>query len=752
MHVFKWRDSSTSTTGNIGNRDLNRRARIGGPNHALGLWRWAWGHCVWALRKLSGFVIGLAALSLAVSGYLRSPSLDESGPLAVLVGLVGFLLLRLFFRLRPATEQASVHSSLADAEIGTLFVATTYSLVECMGGPAGLLQPLVYVLVAFLVAFHPTRQALWFIALMLAAEASIAWLQPSDAGWRLAFSHSSFVMLFAFLFFIFLRGEVVYQRRQFRRELDTELRSIVDEANDFRLTSALSLETRDLSPDELRTRRNISSVQAIHDSLYNVLAVAERALRPYTVALFWIDSDGRRLRLKELRSESDVVVDRPMGVGEGLLGAIIKQRKPVVLSELRAGHPGLVYYDRPEKITDFIGVPISEGQHIRGVLVADRIDGCAFTTGDIDVMSTMAEEISRAVQVERIFAQMDQEKFQKERFYQASRDFNSALTVDQVARVAIHAARRVSGAEFAALCVSAEEEGWMQVGAIDWHERPQYRELEGSLFLAHEGLVGAAIKARHPLPHGGLLAKSQHIFAPGINVSMKAVQVLPLLWKDVGVGALVIGSAEPAALSLQTLEMLRVIADHAAIAIANAQMYEKMETLATTDGLTGLTNHRNFQELFDSLMLRSERYNRKFSLVLCDIDHFKSVNDTYGHPIGDVVLKKVARVLKASARGTDIVARYGGEEFAILMEEAEGTAAVATAERIRESVKKEVFHSDIGSFSCTMSLGVATFPEDATQKGRLTVCADEALYAAKHGGRDQVVRWADMKTQQKQAG
>ena len=752
MHVFKWRDNSTSTTGNMGKRDLNRRARIGGPNQALGLLRWARGYCVWAMRKLSGFVVGLGALALAVSGFLRAPSLDESGPLAVLIGLVGFLLLRLFFRLRPSAEQASPTSSLADAEIGTLFVATTYSLVECMGGPAGLLEPLAYVLVAFLVAFHPIRQALWFLGLMLLAEALIAWLQPSEEGWRLAFSHGSFIMLFAFLFFVFLRGEVVYQRKQFRRELDTELRSIVDEANDFRLTSALSLETRDLSPEELRTRRNISSVQAIHDSLYNVLAVAERALKPYTVALFWVDSEGKRLRLKELRSESDLVVDRPIGMGEGLLGAIIKQREPVVLSELRVGHPGLVYYERPEKITDFIGVPIVEGQHMRGVLIADRIDGSEFSSGDIDVMSTMAEEISRAVQVERIFSQMDQEKYQKERFYQASRDFNSALTVDQVARVAIHAARRVSGAEFAALCVSAEEEGWMQIGAIDWHERPQYRELEGNLFMANEGLVGAAIKARHPLPHGGILSKSQQIFAPGINVSLKAVQVLPLLWKDVGVGALVIGSADVANLTLQTLDMLRVIADHAAIAIANAQMYEKMETLATTDGLTGLTNHRNFQELFDALVLRSERYKRRFSLVLCDIDYFKKVNDTYGHPVGDVVLKKVARVLKASARGTDIVARYGGEEFAILMEEADGRAAVATAERIRESIKQEVFHSEIGSFSCTMSLGVATFPEDATAKGRLTVCADEALYAAKHGGRDQVVRWADMKTQHKQAG
>ena len=291
----------------------------------------------------------------------------------------------------------------------------------------------------------------------------------------------------------------------------------------------------------------------------------------------------------------------------------------------------------------------------------------------------------------------------------------------------------------------------MRIASCDWLDMPEYGELVGEVFEAQQGLVGAAIKARHTLPYGTARARSQRIFGNAINIPVAGVQVYPLLWKHVGVGALVIGSMRKEFLSMQAADMVRVIGDHAAIAIANAQMYERMEQLATTDGLTNLVNHRHFQELFDAMMHRAERYGRKFSLVLCDIDHFKRVNDTHGHPVGDMVLRRVARILESSARNTDVVARYGGEEFAILMEETDSEGANTICERIRKQIKAESFHSDVGQFACTMSLGIATYPTDADTKPRLTVCSDEALYEAKHNGRDQVVWWSHLKPKHKKA-
>jgi diguanylate cyclase (GGDEF)-like protein len=185
--------------------------------------------------------------------------------------------------------------------------------------------------------------------------------------------------------------------------------------------------------------------------------------------------------------------------------------------------------------------------------------------------------------------------------------------------------------------------------------------------------------------------------------------------------------------------MIKVIADHAAIAIANAQMYERVERLATTDGLTGLTNHRHFQNLFDSVVARAERYSRRVSLIFTDIDHFKSVNDTYGHPVGDQVLRRIAAMLVANARRTDIVARYGGEEFAVLMEETSAKGAAQTAERIRKAVEAETFRCENGTFKVTLSLGLATFPTNGSNKAQVTECADQALYQAKRSGRNRAV-------------
>ena len=699
-------------------------------------WTWLLGMPVRFGRTLAGFVIAYAGLGLAVLGVFRKADESSTPQLLALAGLSALLVAKLFERIaRPAREAAVV----ADLELGSLCVAAAFVLIELTGGPSGLLYPLVYALVAFLVAFHGPRAAVYFLVLILGTETLINVMQPATRDYRVLASHASFVLLFGFLYAVFLRTYVAQKNNSMARELDAHMRKVQDEAKQFRLTSGLSLESRDLSPEEMASRRRVGSVQAIHESFYNVLAVAERALTPHTVALLWLDSDERKIVIKELRSQSDHVTTKPLAAAEGFIGAISKRKEPLVLTQLKAGHSGLVYYTQPHAITDFAGVPVLEDGHLRGVLIADRNDGRPFAASDVAVMNTIAEEIVRAVQVERIFSDMDREKYEKERFYQASRDFNEARTVDEVAKVAIRASRAVTHAELAAVAVSTEEGGKMRIAALDWHGNEKTQELVGQIFQAEEGLVGASIKARHPLPHGTARGPSQAVFAKTINAELNGVKVLPLLWQDRGIGAVVLGSSRENFLSNDAFEMMRVISDHATIAIANAQMYERMERMATTDGLTNLINHRYFQELFDAMIARSERYGRPMSLILTDIDHFKSINDTYGHPVGDMVLKKVAKLLSGAARRTDVVARYGGEEFAVLMEETGTEGALQTAERIRKAIEAETMRSENGTFKCTISLGIATFPNDANVKARLAECADQALYQAKRSGRNRAV-------------
>jgi diguanylate cyclase (GGDEF)-like protein len=190
--------------------------------------------------------------------------------------------------------------------------------------------------------------------------------------------------------------------------------------------------------------------------------------------------------------------------------------------------------------------------------------------------------------------------------------------------------------------------------------------------------------------------------------------------------------------------MLGVIANQVASSLENAKMYKQMETMATTDGLTGLLNHRTFQERLSDLLSRAERHGLKLAIILTDIDHFKKVNDTYGHPVGDQVIKRVAKVLESSVRKIDIAARYGGEELAVVLEGADAAGALQLAERIRQDVAKQVMQSEKGPFSVTLSLGIAACPEDGTDKKQLIERADQALYMAKHSGRNRAFTYAQM--------
>ena len=181
--------------------------------------------------------------------------------------------------------------------------------------------------------------------------------------------------------------------------------------------------------------------------------------------------------------------------------------------------------------------------------------------------------------------------------------------------------------------------------------------------------------------------------------------------------------------------------NQAATSIANAKMHAEIERNATIDGLTGLFNHRKFQERLTEELKRSERQETPLSLLLTDIDFFKKVNDTYGHPVGDLVLKGVSKILKKEIRDIDIAARYGGEEFVVILPGTDSIGAKNSAERLRKAIMAETFSSDNRTLKVTMSIGIATVPADARTEEELIEKTDQALYHAKHNGRNKCVTW-----------
>ncbi len=166
----------------------------------------------------------------------------------------------------------------------------------------------------------------------------------------------------------------------------------------------------------------------------------------------------------------------------------------------------------------------------------------------------------------------------------------------------------------------------------------------------------------------------------------------------------------------------------------------RLERLAVTDGLTGVFNHRRFQEQLQAELLRSERHKRPMGVLMVDVDFFKKVNDAMGHPAGDELLRRLAEVLSADLRATDLIARYGGEEFAVILPETTKSEAMQVAERMRQAVETRINSGErTWPNKVTVSIGVATFPEDGKSGEQVLTAADQAMYVAKRQGRNRVI-------------
>jgi diguanylate cyclase (GGDEF)-like protein len=192
-------------------------------------------------------------------------------------------------------------------------------------------------------------------------------------------------------------------------------------------------------------------------------------------------------------------------------------------------------------------------------------------------------------------------------------------------------------------------------------------------------------------------------------------------------------------------ELLAYLAGTASVSIQNVGLHETVQRQAVTDELTGLYNHRRFQEAMVAESDRARRFDQPMSLVMLDIDNFKKVNDNYGHQQGDQVLREVARVLRESSREIDSPARYGGEELAVVLPQTDLEGAFQLAERVRQEVEAmqvPMVDGAGGAISVTASLGVASLPESAPEPGELIAAADAALYQAKNAGKNQTVRAA----------
>lgn len=268
-------------------------------------------------------------------------------------------------------------------------------------------------------------------------------------------------------------------------------------------------------------------------------------------------------------------------------------------------------------------------------------------------------------------------------------------------------------------------------------------KLKAIRFRPGEGIAGAVFLdgipkrvddvAREPTFSGRFDAASEFRTSSVLAVPLRS------RGRSLGVIELVHGPGR-SGFSDEDLATAKAIADFAAIAIENARNFERVQELTITDEHTGLFNARHMRALMEREVSRARRFGRPLSLVFLDIDNFKKVNDTHGHLSGSALLREIGEVLVSSIRQVDSAFRYGGDEFAVLLIETDAHGAKVVAERIRDAFESKPFLERRGlTLALTASLGIATYPDDATSVNDLLQAADEAMYRAKRSGKNAVV-------------
>ncbi|MEG6549876.1 GGDEF domain-containing protein [Desulfocurvibacter africanus] len=223
-----------------------------------------------------------------------------------------------------------------------------------------------------------------------------------------------------------------------------------------------------------------------------------------------------------------------------------------------------------------------------------------------------------------------------------------------------------------------------------------------------------------------------------------AVVAMPLRTGLTPFGLLALSSKEPVSLARDQVQTITAAVQHLALALKNALLYREVQTMADFDGLTRIHNRQSFDRRLREELARHKRYQQPISLLMLDLDHFKRINDSFGHEAGDMVLRELGRILSESMRETDIAARYGGEEFVVILPHTDESNAHTLAQRLRAAICGKIFHFHGQTFQVTVSIGISSIDAASVDLDtNLVREADQALYLAKRNGRNMVCRQAD---------
>ncbi len=527
-------------------------------------------------------------------------------------------------------------------------------------------------------------------------------------------------------------GRVITKMRQGADFLETEIDPDKTFRGSVRLKDGPTL--RRVS-EEARTLRDLDRSAHLTKTLAPFLELALGINRAHAALFFDIDHSRGGAFLRAKAGPDDIWGDAVLKLNTDPVGFVLERGRTFYATDFRTLLWSLPYYKTQVRIGTLMAVPVLVRGMISGVLVLDHEESQALAEAE-PMLQKLAHLISQAVENERETLAHAEREVEFEAAAHASQNLAMVTEVPEIHKFVTRAVKDMAPRTIDAGIVRLR--GELIEGLPGMSD--QFAEWIGSGTSTSERtwMAWYLKDGAEPLRIDTPRDRGLPLFRPAGGLPGETLLVHPLVFRNRLQGALVAIGGK-AAFDASVGRVISLISNQAAAAIDLIELLEANRLLALHDGLTGLLNRRAFDESLERAVSQTSRAGQPLSLLMIDLDHFKKLNDTYGHAAGDVALQAAAAAaeIRLQVRGGDMAARYGGEEFAIILPDTDGPAAFRMAERLRKSLSERVVKFGDEQIRITGSCGVSATDLGYATPEALIHSADEALYASKETGRNR---------------